>query len=61
MKVVCEKCEFEEATKFYRDYRGPHALCDKCFYRTVKHTPIKHPSSKEEYVEEILIDQIMTQ
>jgi hypothetical protein len=64
MKVLCEKCEGNKATMFYRNYVGPHAVCRDCYYRFVR-PKMKYekmvPSSKNEYIEEVVVDQIMTQ
>lgn len=59
MKIMCERCEVEPATKFYRNYLGPHAVCDDCheFVDRVSHKTIS--SSADEYLEEVVIDQIM--
>jgi hypothetical protein len=64
MNVICEKCEYEPAVHFYRNYRGPHAVCDVCyreFVRSIKERGVfqVYPSSKEAYVEEVLIDEVM--
>lgn len=62
--IICDICECASATKFYRNYLGPHAICDDCFYSIVKPRAAKNKYTplmidKEEYVEDRVIDEIM--
>ncbi len=63
MPILCEICEYAVVSRYYRDYRGPHAICDDCFDIIVR-PKLNHyysilESNEEEYLEEVVIDRIM--
>ena len=59
-EIICEICHVHPAERYYRNYVGPHAVCNNCFHDFVRtKKEIRIDCYKEEYVEDRVIDEIM--
>jgi len=60
--IYCDVCEAQPATMLFRSWRGPRAFCELCFsHKSEPKEELVIPMTKEEYVEEHVIDKIMEQ